>query len=191
MRKVIDESVNPWQIVDTTIAYNNLWIQVIHHNVINPSGGKGIYGKVNFKNKAIGIIAVDNEKNTYLVGQYRFPINVYSWEIPEGGCPKDTNSLDAAKRELLEETGLKATNWLQLGSSYLSNSVSDEFAEYFLATGLTQHEAEPEETEQLVLKKLPLNDVFAMVDSGEITDTVSILALQKLQLLLLQGKVKL
>lgn len=191
MRKVIDESVNPWQIVDTTIAYNNLWIQVIHHNVINPSGGKGIYGKVNFKNKAIGIIAVDNEKNTYLIGQYRFPINVYSWEIPEGGCPKDTNSLDAAKRELLEETGLKATNWLQLGSSYLSNSVSDEFAEYFLATGLTQHEAEPEETEQLVLKKLPLNDVFAMVDSGEITDTVSILALQKLQLLLLQGKVKL
>ncbi|MBC7650644.1 MAG: NUDIX hydrolase [Deinococcales bacterium] len=191
MRKVIDESVNPWQIVDTTIAYNNLWIQVIHHNVINPSGGKGIYGKVNFKNIAIGIIAVDNEKNTYLIGQYRFPINVYSWEIPEGGCPKDTNSLDAAKRELLEETGLKATNWLQLGSSYLSNSVSDEFAEYFLATGLTQHEAEPEETEQLVLKKLPLNDVFAMVDSGEITDTVSILALQKLQLLLLQGKVKL
>ncbi len=188
---VIDESVNPWQIVDATIAYDNPWVQVIHHNVINPSGGKGIYGKIHFKNKAIGVVAVDADRNTYLVGQYRFPINIYSWEIPEGGCPKETNSLDAAQRELLEETGLKATNWLQLGSSYLSNSVSDEYAEYFLATGLTQHEAEPEETEQLVLKKLPLDEVFTMIDSGEITDTVSILALQKLQLLLLKGEISL
>ena len=187
----VDESVNPWQIVDATVAYDNPWVQVIHHNVINPSGGKGIYGKVHFKNKAIGVVAVDADRNTYLVGQYRFPINIYSWEIPEGGCPEHTDSLETAKRELLEETGLKASNWLQLGSSYLSNSVSDEYAEYFLATGLSQHQAEPEETEQLALKKLPLDDVFAMVDNGTITDTLSILALQKLQLLLLQGKVNL
>ncbi len=185
---VIDESVNPWQIVDGTVAYDNSWIQVIHHNVINPSGGKGIYGKVHFKNKAIGVIAVDADKNTYLVGQYRFPINQYSWEIPEGGCVFEDDSLEAAKRELLEETGLKATHWQLLGNSYLSNSVSDEFAEYFLATGLTQHEAEPEETEQLVLKKLPLKDVFTMVDEGKITDSLAILALQKLELLLLQGR---
>ena len=186
----IDESVNPWQIVDATVAYDNPWLQVIHHNVINPNGGKGIYGKVHFKNKAIGVVAVDTDSNTYLVGQYRFPINKYSWEIPEGGCPETTDSLETAKRELLEETGLKASNWLQLGSSYLSNSVSDEHAEYFLATGLTQYEAEPEETEQLALQKLPLDDVFAMVNNGYITDTLSILALQKLQLLLLQGKVE-
>jgi 8-oxo-dGTP pyrophosphatase MutT (NUDIX family) len=185
----VDESVNPWQIIDATVAYDNLWLQLIHHNVINPSGGKGIYGKVHFKNKAIGVVAVDADRNTYLVGQYRFPINMYSWEIPEGGCPEYTDSLETAKRELLEETGLMASNWLQLGSSYLSNSVSDEYAEYFLATGLTQHQAEPEETEQLVLKKLPLDEVFAMVDDGFITDTLSILALHKLQLLLLQGKV--
>ncbi len=188
---VIDESVNPWQIIDKNIAYDNPWLQVIHHNVINPSGGKGIYGKVHFKNIAIGVVAVDADKNTYLVGQYRFPINQYSWEIPEGGCPIDSDSLEAAKRELLEETGLKAAKWLLLGNSYLSNSVSDEYAEYFLATTLTQHEAEPEETEQLVLKKVLLDEVFAMIDKAEITDTLSILALQKLQLLLLQGKVKL
>lgn len=187
----IDESVNPWHIVDANVAYNNTWIHVIHHNVVNPSGGKGIYGKVHFKNKAIGIVAVDADKNTYLVGQYRFPINMYSWEIPEGGCPLESDSLKAAKRELLEETGLKAEHWMLLGSSYLSNSISDEYAEYFLATGLTQHQAEPEETEQLVLKKLPLNDVFAMVDEGKITDSVAIMALQKLQLLLLKGKVSL
>ncbi|MBC7721921.1 MAG: NUDIX hydrolase [Pedobacter sp.] len=186
---VIDESVNPWQIIDKNIAYDNPWLQVIHHNVINPSGGKGIYGKVHFKNKAIGVVAVDADKNTYLVGQYRFPINQYSWEIPEGGCPIESDSLETAKRELLEETGLKAEHWLLLGSSYLSNSVSDEYAEYFLATILTQHEAEPEETEQLVLKKVPLAEAFIMIDEGKITDTLSILALHKLQLLLLQGKV--
>ena len=185
----IDESLNPWQVVDATVAYDNLWLQVIHHSVINPSGGNGIYGKVHFKNKAIGVVPVDADKNTFLVGQYRFPINKYSWEIPEGGCPEHEISLEAAKRELLEETGLKAANWMQLGSSYLSNSVSDEFAEYFLATDLTQHQAEPEETEQLKLKKVPLEAAFAMIDSGEITDTLSILALQKLQLLLFQGKV--
>ena len=188
---VIDESVNPWHIVDATVAYDNQWIQVIHHNVINPNGGKGIYGMVHFKNKAIGVIAVNADKTTFLVGQYRFPINQYSWEIPEGGCEFEGDSLEAAKRELLEETGLKAAHWQLLGGSYLSNSVSDEFAEYFLATDLTQHEAEPEETEQLVLKKVPLEDVFKMVDEGKITDTLAILALHKLQLLLLQGKVKL
>ena len=187
----IDELVNPWQVVDANVVYDNPWLQVIHHNVINPNGGNGIYGKVHFKNKAIGVVAVDANKNTYLVGQYRFPINKYSWEIPEGGCPEYTNSLETAKRELLEETGLKAVNWLQLGGSYLSNSVSDEYAEYFLATGLTQHQAEPEQTEQLAIKKVLLEEAFAMIDSGKITDTVSILALQKLQLLLLQGKVSL
>lgn len=188
---VIDELVNPWQIIDKNVAYDNPWVQIIHHNVINPGGGNGIYGKVHFKNKAIGVVAVDADKNTYLVGQYRFPTDQYSWEIPEGGCPIDSDPLEAAKRELLEETGLKAEHWLLLGSSYLSNSVSDEYAQYFLATTLTQHEAEPEETEQLVLKKLSLNQVFAMVDDHKITDTLSILALQKLQLLLLQGKVQL
>ena len=188
---VIDELVNPWQIIDKNVAYDNPWVQVIHHNVINPGGGNGIYGKVHFKNKAIGVVAVDADKNTYLVGQYRFPTDQYSWEIPEGGCPIDSDSLEAAKRELLEETGLKAEHWLLLGSSYLSNSVSDEYAEYFLATTLTQHAAEPEETEQLVLKKLSLNKVFAMIDDHKITDTLSILALQKLQLLLLQKKVQL
>lgn len=186
---MIDETVNPWQVVEASVAYDNPWVQLIHHEVINPSGGKGIYGKVHFKNKAIGVVVVDAKKNTYLVGQYRFPINKYSWEIPEGGCPLNDDSLEAAKRELLEETGLKAKSWQLLGCSYLSNSVSDEFAEYFLATNLTQHEAEPEETEQLVLKKLSLNEVFIMVDNGVITDTLSILALQKLQLLLLKGEV--
>jgi 8-oxo-dGTP pyrophosphatase MutT (NUDIX family) len=184
-----DEKHNPWTIIDATTIYDNNWLTLIHHNVLNPAGGKGIYGKVHFKNKAIGVIAVDKEMHTYLVGQYRFPIQQYSWEIPEGGCLLEEHSLDAARRELLEETGLKANNWLQLGDAYLSNSVSDEYAEYFLATELTQHAAEPEETEQLMIKRLPLKEVFAMANDGRIKDALSLLSLQKLELLLLKGEI--
>ena len=184
-----DERKNPWTIIDETIVYDNNWISLIHHNVLNPAGGKGIYGMVHFKNKAIGVIAVDAEMNTYLVGQYRFPLKEYSWEIPEGGGPLEEGSLDAAKRELLEETGLKAAKWIKLGDAYLSNSVSDEYAEYFLATGLSQHEAEPEETEQLIVKKLSLKEVFAMANDGRIKDSLSLLSLQKLELMLLKGEV--
>jgi len=184
-----DEQHNPWTIIDATTVYDNKWLSLIHHNVLNPAGGKGIYGKVHFKNKAIGVIAVDAEQNTYLVGQYRFPINQYSWEIPEGGCPLGDDSLEAAKRELLEETGLKAANWTKLGDAYLSNSVCDEYAEYFLATALSQHAAEPEETEQLMVKKLPLKEVFAMANDGRIKDALSLLPLQKLELMLLKGEI--
>ncbi len=186
----LDEQ-NPWTVVDKTTIYNNNWIEVIHHNVINPSGNKGVYGKVHFKNKAIGIIAVDAEKNTYLVGQYRFTINQYSWEIPEGGCPLEEDSLSAAKRELIEETGLVAASWQKLGEAYLSNSVSDELSEFYLATTLTQQAAEPEETEQLKVKKVPLQQAFDMVNNYEITDALAVLALQKLELLLLKNQIQL
>jgi len=184
-----DESNNPWTIIDKSTVYDNNWISLIHHNVLNPSGNEGIYGKVHFKNKAIGVIAVDEEGNTYLVGQYRFTIDQYSWEIPEGGCPFDEDSLDAAKRELLEETGLVASNWLKIGDAFLSNSVSDEFAEYYLATGLSQHEASPEDTEQLMVKKLPLNEVFIMAKAGKLKDAMTLLPLMQLELMLLKEEI--
>jgi 8-oxo-dGDP phosphatase len=189
-----DENIlekNNWQIVDVASVYSNKWIEVLHHNVINPSGNKGIYGKVHFKNKAIGIVPIDAEGYTYLVGQYRFTINQYSWEIPEGGCPLEEGSMEAAKRELLEETGLVASNWQYLGKAFLSNSVCDELCEMYVATQLTQHTAQPEETEQLQVKKILLKDAFAMVHEGIITDAVAVLALQKVELALLKGTIKL
>ncbi len=180
---------NTWKIIDEKLVYDNNWISLHHYNVINPNGGEGIYGKVHFKNIAIGIIPIDNEDNTWLVGQYRFPINQYSWEIPEGGCPLNELPIDAAKRELLEETGLVANHWEQLITMYLSNSVSDELCIIFIAKGLTQRQPKPEETEQLTIKKISLQLAFEMVASNKITDAVSVAGLQKLQLLLLQNRI--
>ena len=181
---------NPWKIIDEKVVYDNLWINLTEFNVINPGGGKGIYGKVHFKNIAVGVIVLDEQLNTYLVGQYRFTLNAYSWEIPEGGAPIGTDPLDSGRRELMEETGLVAAQWEQLFTMHLSNSVSDEKAIVYLARVLHQEKPEPEETEQLVVKKMPFTEAIKMVDNGQITDSMSVAAIYKVQLLLAQGKLK-
>ena len=181
------ENKNPWIVKGEKAIYDNAWINVTEYDVINPSGGKGIYGKVHFKNTAIGVIALDEEQNIWLVGQYRFVLNEYSWEIPEGGCPEGEDYLTAAKRELLEETGLVAQSWRQLMKLHLSNSVTDELAFVFLATQLEQKTASPEETEELMVKKMPFEEVVKMVEQGEITDAISVAAIQRVQLLLLSN----
>ncbi len=178
--------INNWTIIDEKKVYENNWIDVTHFNVINPNGGEGIYGKVHFKNIAIGIVPIDDDGNTWLVGQQRFPLNLYSWEIPEGGCPLNEEPLSAAKRELLEETGLIAEEWTELFSMYLSNSVSDEKAIVFLARKLSQQKSQPEETEKLELKKISLQNAFAMVINNEITDAVAVAALQKVELMMIK-----
>lgn len=183
----MNEENNPWQINGKKEIYDNPWINVTEYDVLNPNGGKGIYGKVHFKNIAIGILPLDEDDNTWLVGQYRFVLNQYSWEIPEGGCPFGEEPLAAAKRELLEETGLEAAHWQELLQMYLSNSVSDELAIVYVATQLTQQTASPEETEQLAVKKMPFSKVAQMVDDGSIKDALTVAAVQKLQLMKLQA----
>ena len=129
-------------------------------------------------------MVLDEDMNTYLVGQYRFPVDEYSWEIPEGGGPLGIEPLESIKRELLEETGLKAASWREIQRLHLSNSVSDELSILYLARGLQQFEAAPEDTEQLVVKKLPFKDVYQMVCRGEITDAMTVAAVLKVQLLI-------
>ena len=181
---------NPWQIRSEQKVYDNPWISLTEYAVINPAGKNGIYGKVHFKNTAVGIMVLDEAFNTYLVGQYRFTIGQYSWEIPEGGALVNEDPLEGAKKELLEETGLKAEHWEQLLTMHLSNSVSDEWAIVYLARNLTQHEVMPEETEQLVNKKLPFIEAYEMVEAGIITDSMSVAAILKTKVLLAEGRWK-
>jgi len=149
----MDENKNPWTVLDQKKIYENPWIELTEFQVINPSGGNGIYGKVHFKHKAVGVIPLDENWNTWLVGQYRFTLNQYSWEIPEGGGEMNEDTLEEAKRELLEETGLIANSWTKILTMHLSNSVTDEWAVIYLARDLEEKEAQPDETEKLVVKK--------------------------------------
>jgi 8-oxo-dGTP pyrophosphatase MutT (NUDIX family) len=181
---------NPWTIIERNQVYENPWITVTEFQVVNPAGGPGIYGTVHYKNKAIGIIPLDEQGNTWLVGQFRFPLSQYSWEIPEGGGHMNEEPLEAAKRELLEETGLVAQNWTKILEMHLSNSVSDEHSIIYLAQNLTQGKAAPEETELLALKKIPITQAMDMVQSGEITDAMSVAAIQQVQWLIYQNKLK-
>jgi 8-oxo-dGTP pyrophosphatase MutT (NUDIX family) len=179
---------NPWKITSEKEIYDNPWINLTEYQVINPSGKPGIYGKVHFKNYAVGVLPLDEDMNTYLVGQYRFALGQYSWEMPEGGGPLNDEPLASAKRELLEETGLKASNWSELIRMHLSNSVSDELSIIYLARGLEQFDAEPEETEQLIVRKLPFEEVYQMVCKGLITDSMTVAAVLKLRLLLIENQ---
>jgi len=174
---------NPWKTISSRSIYENPWISVREDQVIQPDGAPGIYGVVHMKNKAIGILPIDNEEYIYLVGQYRYTLNCYSWEIPEGGGPEHEDALTSAKRELLEETGLVAATWKQLGIAHLSNSVTDEEATYFLATDLTQHEAQPEGTEDLQIRRVPFAEALQMVEQGEITDSMSVIAILRYAML--------
>ncbi|MCB0636019.1 MAG: NUDIX hydrolase [Lewinella sp.] len=171
---------NPWLTLDLQVVYNNPWIQVSHRNVINPSGGKGIYGIVHFKNLAVGVIPIDEEDHTWLVGQYRYALGRYSWEIPEGGCPLGDSPLAAAQRELREETGPQAGHWEELLRTDLSNSVTDEEGVIFVARQLSQGTATPEPTEALQLRRLPVQEAINMVLQGEITDALSVMSLLRL-----------
>ena len=168
----MEQESNPWKTLREEIRYENDWIRIEHHDVIKPNGEPGIYGKVHFKNTAIAVLPIDSEGNTYLVGQYRYTINAYSWELPEGGCLHEL-PLEAAKRELKEETGLIAEKWTFLGEQYLSNSVTDEKSMMYLAENLSMKESEPESTEILQIKKIPVQEAIQMALNGEIKDVLS------------------
>lgn len=172
---------NPWKKISEKSVYKNNWIEVQHHDVINPSGNHGIYGKIHFKNIAIGIIPIDRENYTWLIGQYRYPLDSYSWEIPEGGGALNVKPIESAKRELLEETGISAKKWQLIQNIHTSNSVSDEFGMIYLAEELSFSEAQPEETEQLEIKRLKLKEVYELILNGEITDSLSIAGILRLK----------
>jgi ADP-ribose pyrophosphatase len=180
---------NTWVTLKSEVKYSNPWIELSEYNVLNPAGNPGIYGVVTFKNLAIGILPLDDGYNTWLVGQWRFPLNAYSWEIPEGGGPIGVDPLESAKRELKEETGLIAEKYTELGRIHTSNSVCNESGILYLAQNLTLTEAEPEESEDLQVKKLPFEEAYLMVMEGKITDSLSLAAILKTKILIDKGMV--
>ncbi|MTI33378.1 NUDIX domain-containing protein [Xanthovirga aplysinae] len=173
------ESKNPWTFLSSREVYDNPWIHVEEHQVLNPNGGKGIYGKVSFKNKAIGIIPIDEEGYTWLVGQYRYPLEEYSWEIPMGGGALGENPLESAKRELKEETGLSARKWTSIMRIHTSNSVTDEEGFVYLAEEIRHGETEFEDTEDLEVIRLPFKEAVQWVMEEKITDSISIAGILK------------
>ena len=168
---------NPWKIRRSEKKYSNPWIEVTEYQLDHRVAGDTLYGKVHFKNLAIAILPVDAEGYTWLVGQYRFTTDQYSWEVPAGGGALDVDPLESAKRELKEETGIEANRWEVVSRSHLSNSVTDEQSISYLARDLTQGDSCPEESEILNLKRVHLNEVFGMIKDGVITDALSILTL--------------
>jgi 8-oxo-dGTP pyrophosphatase MutT (NUDIX family) len=182
LRFTLPELRGPWQLLTSELRYENPWIEVFHQDVITPAKTAGIYGLVHFKGTAIGIVPIDNEGNTYLVGQFRYTLNQYSWEIPMGGCGADEEPLDCARRELEEETGLIAESLNCIQTLHTSNSITDEKGLVFVAEGLSKGTQQLEATEDISVKKLAFNEALAMVLNGEITDAISVAAIQHIAL---------
>ena len=173
---------NPWQRLSRRVAYENPWIEILHDDVVRPDGKPGIYGVVHFRHLAIGVVPLDASDRVLLVGQFRYTMNHYSWEIPEGGGDFDEFPEAAARRELAEETGYVGGEWRELCRAELSNSVSDEVTILFAASGLEAGPASPEGTEQLQMRWVAFDEVMAMIARGEIVDAMTILAMQQLAL---------
>jgi 8-oxo-dGTP pyrophosphatase MutT (NUDIX family) len=184
----MDETKNPWTVLSRATVYENQWIRVDHREVLSPAGGPGVYGTVHFKCYAIGVVPIDEKGNIILVGQYRFPVGAYSWEIPEGGGASDVPVLESGQRELREECGLVAKRWTEIMGMDLSNSVADERSIAFLAWDLSIAPAQPDETEQLQIARVPFWDAIERVKRGEIRDSISVAALLRVALMALQGE---
>lgn len=171
-----------WQRLSSELVYENPWIQVFHQDVLTPSGSEGIYGLVHFRGTAVGVVPLDENNNTWLVRQSRYTLDDHTWEIPEGGAPAGEDTEICAARELEEEVGLKADNFRELMRVHTSNSVTDEAGVIYVATGLSAGEQALDASEDIEIRKLPLEDAVAMAMKGEITDAMSVAALLRLAL---------
>ncbi len=179
---------NPWTKLGSRLIYENPWIRVREDQVVSPHGARGIYGVIETR-LATGVVALSDELTICLVGQYRYPTEEYSWEIPEGGANPGEPGIDAARRELREETGLEADQWQQLGGEiHLSNCFSAERGQLFLAQGLREGPSAPDDTELLQVRWLPFSEALQMVDRGEIKDSLSIIGILRASRVLDPGK---
>ena len=181
-------TVGPWRRRGRRLAYANPWLEVFHDDVDRPDGSPGIYGVVHFRTQAVGVVAVGDDGRLLLVGQHRYTLDEYSWEIPEGGVEHGEPLVDGARRELREETSYEASEWRQLCRMTVSNSVTDERGAILLATRLRAGEAAPEATEDLAVRWATLDDVLAEMESGAIHDLITLAGVSRYALELARGR---
>lgn len=184
-----DETRDPWTRYEQRIEFENPWFSVQTQDCLTPGGTPATYGWVHFKNRAVGVIPLHDDGTITLVGQYRYPLELYSWELPEGGCPEGRELIDAARMELSEETGLKAKSLTPFLEFHTSNSITDEYGQLFLARGLTEGQAHPEDSEELRIRRISLETILDEIEAGKITDAITIMAAYKLALWKAQGKI--
>jgi 8-oxo-dGTP pyrophosphatase MutT (NUDIX family) len=180
--EVLPVAVGPWVRRTRRQVYANAWITVWHDEVDRPDGSEGIYGVVHYANEAVGVVVLDEEDRVLLVGQYRYTLGGYFWELPEGGSPPGEPAVEGAKRELREETGVIAEDWRPLLRFTLSNSITDEAGILFAARATEHGEPDPDPTEDLAMRWVPFDEAMAMIGRGEIVDGMSIMALQAVAL---------
>lgn len=167
-----------WKKINSKIIHENSWFCLREDDVIRPDGKPGKYFYVDNVNGVA--IVVEEGDSVYLIGQTRYPIgNIYSWEVVGGGVEKDEDMSEAAQRELKEETGFTAKNWIDLGYFYNSNSYSTEKVNVFLATDLEKGEMSPDVTEDIKVKRVSLEELKNMIKNNEMTDGFSIAAINK------------
>jgi 8-oxo-dGTP pyrophosphatase MutT (NUDIX family) len=171
------ERTSPWRTLSSRQVYTNAWIRVREDEVLRPDGSPGIYGVVSTA-LAVGVVALTADDRVVLVGQWRYTLDEYSWELVEGGAHDGEDGLAAARRELREEAGYAAASWERLGGDLaISNSVTDERGELWLARDLTPVPPDPEPTEALEVRHVPVDEALAMVERGEITDVLTVVGL--------------
>lgn len=168
-----------WRRLSRRLKFENPWFAVFEDHVINPGGGENQYGHVHFKNVAVAILPLAANGDTWLVGQDRYTLDEFHWELPMGGAPLAEDPLAAAQRELREETGLSASDWSTYLKLHPSNSITDEVGLVFVARDLDEGEPDFEETENIRIRRLPLAEAIGMAERGEITDAISVATLFK------------
>ncbi|NQE64411.1 MutT/Nudix family protein [Caulobacter sp. RHG1] len=178
----------PWGVSSSQVVYDNPWITLTEYQAIAPTGRPALYGKIGFKNQAIGVVPLHDDGTVTLVGQNRFSLANYSWELPEGGAPLAEDPLDGAKRELAEEVGLQASDWRQVLRLELSNSVTDEICHGFLAMGLTSTETAPDETEDLAVARVPFREALDAAVAGHMPDAITVALLLRVHLMAVRGE---
>ena len=166
----------PWKPGTQRVAFESAWITVIDQQATAPTGRLAQYGMVRFKNLAIAVLPIHDDGTVTLVGQHRFPLGDYSWELPEGGAPLDEDPLAGAKRELGEETGLAAAEWREVMRTQLSNSVTDERMIGYLALGLSEAEDahHADETEAIALVRVPFREALDAAVAGHLPDMLTV-----------------